>query len=187
MPKYTQQKKEYCKARVRALMAQKPTISAENIREELLKTSKPLKLDKNYIYKLQEEIYKERAERNDNYTVKQRLEEFREKKEKIDEELWNILYDKKTSEGAKNAAAKQLIDNEKNLLNAEMDAGIFKRDLGRLETESMPSPLPKDQRRKVLQAFVSWGLIGPIQYDQKKQVAKSNTGPKSKASGKSSQ
>jgi hypothetical protein len=45
------------------------------------------------------------------------------------------------------------------ILSAEMDAGIFKRHLGTIELEARSRPLADEQKQKMYDAFVNWGII----------------------------
>jgi hypothetical protein len=61
--------------------------------------------------------------------------------------------------GNRISALNSLLKGDLEMLQAELDAGIFERHLGTIR--HMPAPLNAEQKRTVIDAFVAWGIIKP--------------------------
>ena len=57
------------------------------------------------------------------------------------------------------AALTAIVRLELLIFNSELDAGIFERHIGTLEIEKRNKPVSAEQREKIRQALINWGLI----------------------------
>jgi len=130
--RYSKEQQEYHIKMIRRVLVMNPNASIREIRETLQKQRKPLKLDKDYIHKLLKKIRKERAYRIDYYTLNKKLAEFEDKISESDLRLWSIVTNKNTTNMEKIAALREIRNNNKELFDKMFDAGVFERQLGKL-------------------------------------------------------
>jgi len=133
MPAYSEEKKNQFMEYIRRLLVMSPNISILSIQESLEK-SKGIRLDKDYIHKLRNKIFAERANRYNYYTIKKLLPEYSDEIEIIKSRLWSILNNKDAEDRDKIRALSEIRNSSKDLLNAMADAGVFTREIGKLDT-----------------------------------------------------
>lgn len=180
MPSYSKENQRYHQNRVRAVLVINPQASLREISDSL-KSSKtaPLPLDLEYIAKLRKKIEGERANRHAGSGIANRISALQDKIHKLNEQLWQIAADGTTSKKEKIAALKTLAENDLKLLQAEMDAGIYDRQLGKLDIEARRNqPIDEEHQKKIEQAFEAWGFIKPepktIEMKQENDTTQSN-------------
>lgn len=170
MGAYSDTRQEYHKSRIRDIMILKPDVSAQGIQNALEASAlDPIRLDRNYIKKLIRKIEKERVVKLDRAEIKERLSVMRETYNLVSEQMWKILLDGTADGKGRVAAGKVIIDAQKNLLDAEMNAGIFDRKLGTVAIEAggviehhhQLDPAIKSQ---MLKALENYGLIRNVKY-----------------------
>lgn len=150
-------------------MILKPDVSAQGIQNALEQSSlDPIRLDLTYIKKLVRKIGKERVLKLDRAEIKERLSVMRETYNLVAEQMWKILLDPNDKK-ARVAAGKVIIDAQKNLLEAEMNAGIFDRKLGTLNLESGGQvehihTLDPALKAPIMKALENYGIIRNIKY-----------------------
>lgn len=159
MPTYRDETQHYHRERVREVLALQPTASTRTIREALqADPNAPLTLDRSYLDNLRRKIEGERRHRYDRAEVAQRLAELQDRTETIIAQMWRILL-KTTAEPAERiAAARTIIDAEHRFLEAQMNAGIFERNLGTLDVAHTLQLTP-EYRALILRAFANYGLV----------------------------
>lgn len=164
MPAYSAERQKYHLERVRAVMVVRPQASAEEIQRVLEESGEaPLRLDRQYIEKLQRKVVRERTARLERSHLSLRLATIQDKKERIDAHLWQEATNQTNDERARITALGLLFKNELELLQAEMDAGVFERHLGTLR--NLPPPLAPELRAKIIEAMINWGIVKPKHAD----------------------
>ena len=169
MGAYSDAKKEYHKSRIRDIMILKPDVGAEGVQRSLEQSAlDPIHLDRGYIRKLMEKIRTDRTLKLDRAEIKERLAVMRETTNLVAEQMWKILL----SEGetkARVAAGKVIIDAQKNMLESEMNAGIFDRKLGTINFDAGGTihhehvqTLEPEIKAQLLKAFENYGIIRKV-------------------------
>lgn len=141
---------------VRQVLALQPRATLTEI-QETLKANK-VDLNIQYIGKLREKVRAERIIRFDTAKVNARISEMQDKFEELEKHLWKIVIDPRTSTQQKINAAVAIVKTEKELLDAQMDAGVFERKLGTLEAKFGVN-LDDPQRQSIINAFRNYGII----------------------------
>lgn len=131
--RYSKEIKQYHINQIRRVLVMNSNASVREIKELLEGLRNPLKLDKDYVYKLIKNIRKERAQRINYYTLNNKLSEFEDKISESDLRLWAIA----TSSGSNNlekiSALREMRNNNKDLFDKMFDAGVFEKQLGKVE------------------------------------------------------
>lgn len=158
---YSKETKRYHQSRVKAVLIISPSATIREIQKSLEASEKaPLQLSEDYITNLKRKIIGERLTRHDKATIKARIAQLQDKLEKINEQLWQIAGGASSEQKDKIAALKALAENDLKLLQAEMDAGIFTRQLGNIDlTAKRNLPIDEDHEKRILNAFGNWGFI----------------------------
>lgn len=160
MPAYSKEKQKYHLERVRAALVVRPNASSYEIQKVLKESSEaPLELDRHYIDRLQKKIFIERAKRLERSHLNLRLATIQDKKARVDLLLWSEATNQENPGVVRVMALRELFKNELDLLQSEMDAGVFERHLGTLRRE--PPPLTPEQRERILRAMINWGIVKP--------------------------
>lgn len=148
-----EKQKEYI-ALIRRLMVMNPSISILGIQSSLENSKHNLRLDKDYINKLKNKIHKERETRYNNYTVKKVLAKYQDELEELKLRLWSITNDKDSTKQEKIMAIRETRASSKDMIDRLFDAGIFTRDLGKLDAgmgnliEEIKKYYPKKEIKK---------------------------------------
>lgn len=162
MAAYSDTLKEYHKGRIKDVMILKPGVSIEGIRRVLELSQDPLKLDYRYITKVVQKIRAERRVRMDRQEIKTRISEMQDCYEAVSEQMWKILLDGTADGKGRVMAGKVIIDAQRNLLDAQMEAGVFDRKLGTLNIDHAHEhtlKLPEEIRAPILRAFRNYGIL----------------------------
>lgn len=164
MGQYSDAKQEYHKSRIRDIMILKPEVSAEAIKAALAQSAlDPLNLDRTYIRKLMGKIKKDRIVRIDRADIRERLGIMRETYNLVSEQMWKILLESNDRK-AQVSAGKVIVDAQKNLLESEMNAGVFDRKLGTINFEAGGQiehvhTLSPELKAPILHALEKYGII----------------------------
>lgn len=127
--------------RIRAIIVRKPDISIRQIKKVLAENrQEPLNIDKEYLARLVGKIRRDRAQRLNHYTVNVVLGEFEQEVKELKKSLWAIIGNPLGDDKVKVAAIKELRNSSVALFDKMFDAGLFDRNLGKLETEQSLSP-----------------------------------------------
>lgn len=170
MGAYSDAKQEYHKSRIRDIMILKPSTSVEGIQRALEQSSMDsLVLHRDYIRKLTKKIKKERIVKIDRSEIKERIASMRETFELVSEQMWRILLDGSADGKGRVAAGKVIVDSQKILLEAEMNAGIYDRKLGTLALENTGSVehihrLDPEMKAPIMRALENYGIIKRVTY-----------------------
>lgn len=162
MAAYSDTLKEYHKSRIKDVMILKPGVSIEGIRRVLELSQDPLKLDYRYITKVVQKIRAERRTRMDRQEINSRLAEMQDRYEAVTEQMWKILLDGTADGKGRVMAGKIIIDAERLLLEAQMEAGVFERKIGTIAIDHSHEhtlKLPEEIRTPILRAFRNYGII----------------------------
>ncbi len=137
MARYSKERQQEHISQIRRILVIKPESSIYDVQEALENQRIPLKLDKDYINKLINKIRKERSKRLDYYTVNKVLAEFQDEGGELKKRLWAIITDPDATPNEKIAAARELKNISKDLIDKMFDAGIFDRKLGEIKIKSL--------------------------------------------------
>lgn len=147
MAQYSEATTEYIVNRVKEQLVVNPNISLRGLKEQLEKPDqdgRTLPLSVPYLAKLRDKIIRSRAFVYKNADILVRLGEMHQTKREVIKRLWQEAeYASKSKERA--TALKAIMDIERDMLQSEMDAGLYERKLGTLELE---------QRRLKLQDII---------------------------------
>lgn len=160
MPSYSKEKQQYHRERVRAVLVVRPNATPHEIQRVLNESADAsLHLDHDYITKIMKKIVDERRTRLERSHINLRLAVIQDKKQAIDERLWSEATNPENPAVARVVALKELLKNELELLQAEMDAGVFTRHLGELQHQA--APLTAERKAELLAVFIRWGFVKP--------------------------
>lgn len=136
MAKVTDDKQSEYKERVRAIIVRRPDVSIRQIKKILEENrTEPISLSKDYIGKLVRTIRKNRGQRLNSYTINVILGQFEEEAKELKQQFWAIAGNPMTDDKVKVAALKELRNTSVALFDKMFDAGLFERNLGKLDTE----------------------------------------------------
>lgn len=170
MSKYSVEQQNYHRSRVRDLMIINPNITYTDIQKRLiLSPVDSLRLNIEYITKLVKKNKKERLVKVDRADIKERIGEMRETYEAVAAQMWSILMDtslnfEKGGIGARVTAGKVIVEAQRSLLEAEMNAGVFDRKLGSVELAAIGTVqhlhrLDPGVKAPIMQALQNYGII----------------------------
>lgn len=155
------------------IVAKDPMISMSRLQIELqsvgLHASTGNVLDRKYLTKLLKKITQEQRRNLDTDRIEDRIIETRERFSIVTQRLmkiafWEFNYLREgipmPSAGEQIAALNSIMKLDLALLSAEMDAGIFKRELGEVDVLHRAAPLSVEKKQEILSTFKAWG-IGP--------------------------
>ena len=133
MPSYAKESQRYHLDRVRSALFIKPNAGRQTIQHILEQDPHdPLHLQDKYIDKLLRKIQKERAHRQHKKVVAE-IAIIEDEFERLREEAIRILFTASSS-NVKIRAIAQIWNMRVELYNAKLDAGIFERHIGKVET-----------------------------------------------------
>lgn len=160
MPTMSKEKQQYHRERIRAILIVRPKASITEVKQVLEESAEaPLALDRDYISAQMKKIISERTTRLSLANRNQRVAFVQDKKERIDAMLWSEATNTENSGRERIMALALLFKNELEMLQAEMDAGVFERHLGVIRREV--APLSPEQKTRILEAMIKWGIIKP--------------------------
>lgn len=156
--------KEKYKELVRQIITAQPRATITQIQEKL--ESRNIIVSSMYISRLRDKIKNERVVRYDTAKVNARLAEMQDRIEEVEKHLWEIILDTRVDRfndlvvtvSTKVKAALAIIKAEKDLLDAQMDAGVFERKLGTFEA-NFNVKLEDKQRQKIITALKNYGIL----------------------------
>ncbi len=172
MPKIDTTKEAEVKREIRVALAINPMISSRRLQQELAKKGITSAggglLDHEYILKLIRKINGEARQDIQNSEIEGRMVETRERFKASFERLFKIafwqwdymnegIFMPETKDVIK--ALEVIMKMDIALIEAEMDAGIYKRNLGTLEIEKRNTPLTEDRKHAIMMAMKNWGLL----------------------------
>lgn len=136
MPRITDDKHSEYLERVRAIIVRRPDVSIRQIKKILEEHPKaPIKLTKDYIMLLVRKIRKNRGQRLNSYTVNVILGQFEQEVEELKKQLWTIVSNPVGSDKVKVAAIKEIRSSSMALFDKMFDAGLFEKNLGKLDID----------------------------------------------------
>lgn len=189
MPKIVDSKEYELKRIVRDTIVIDPMISLRRLKDRLFdkgyKTAQGNPLHIDYVTKLVRKVNREILEDVARATVDDRLALLRERYRLVFDRLVRIAY--YTEDLQKQGmppptykdqimALNAIIKLDAAILSAEMDMGLFKRQLGTLEVEKRHISLPPELKEKMMQAFQNLGFVlpEPLKFIETKEAEQSN-------------
>ncbi len=141
------------------MMARMPAASIRSLRSALeIDKKNPLRLDRVYLGRLVRKIHGERARNLDTTTVEQTIGVIENSTQQVVAKMWEILLDSTADEKARVAAGKVIVDAQHKLLEAQMDAGIYERKLGKVDV-SHEHHLAPELAEPIMRALRNYGII----------------------------
>jgi hypothetical protein len=172
MPKLPPTKETEIKTAIRDAIVLDPLISIRRLQKILsekgLRTASGGDLDKDYINRLVRKITRESAEQVNRSEVAPRIAEIKERFRLLYDRLIRIAFFDYTKiepgmpipkHKDQIAAINTIIKWDIAILQAEMDAGIFERQLGTLEVEKRSRPIDPEKKANIFSALERWGFI----------------------------
>jgi hypothetical protein len=155
----------HIRERIREILVTDPRAGGQKIRKALLNSPEfPLDLDEKFITRQIRKIRAERSARQYAPDIKARISEMEERTEMVMRQMWQIIGSSSATNQEKIVAAKVIASADKDLLDAQMDAGVFDRKVGTLDVEENKRiilELPPEVKAPMLRAFKNYGLINP--------------------------
>ena len=153
---------QYHRERVRETLVLNPRATIADITKLLETANPPLILGRHYVGKLVRKINTERLVRYDQAHLNRRIAEMQDRTESVITQMWKIVLNPRNSAKERVMAGKVIIDADHDLLQAQMDAGIFTRKLGSIGVDHEHTlKLPDEIRLPILRAFKNYGIIRP--------------------------
>lgn len=173
MPKIDESKEAEIKREIKIAMAIDPLISSRRLQKRLWErgmyaSTAGRQVDINYILKLVRKINAEAKNEIRNEEIENRMSETRERFKVIFDRLfkiafweWDYLHEGIAMPEVKDQikAMETIMKMDIALIEAEMDAGIFKRNLGTLELESRNRQVTPERKQAIRVAMRNWGLF----------------------------
>ena len=161
MPRHNKTRERILMERVRAILAFNPTFSARQISDQLENDHRdPIKLTPQYIIKLRDKIKAQRKHNISVIAVEHRIAQMQDTAAAVVEKMVEILLSPSSLDKDRVAAGKLILEADRNLFQAEMDAGIFERNLGSLALKHK-LVLDPDRRQAISRAMQNLGVIKP--------------------------
>lgn len=131
MPKKTKEMEGYIRSKIRQVTLRDPTMSNQEVITELQGTKwgeAPIILTWGYVDKLRKKITRQRMH-NVNSSIIARINEIKERSIEVQKRLWvEALTAEKA--GERILALREITKIDNQILQAEMDAGIYQRNIG---------------------------------------------------------
>lgn len=136
MPAYSKEREAYHVARVRSILIRKSDAAVLEIRDVLsTHPSSPLTLNHKYLERIVKKIRGERAQRLNRTTVNYVLAELSDQIQELNGRLWLIIGNENAAARDKIQAIRTMRENSVALFDKMFDAGVFERQLGKVQTE----------------------------------------------------
>jgi len=176
MPKKDHDQEVEIKNAIRDVLAVNPLISMRSLVETLArknyKTADGNPLHRVYVGRLVRKVWGDMRDRVDRQTSSDRLALIKERHRLVYERLMRIAFytDDLQKEGAPPPAYRdqiraltEIIKLDLAILNAEMDLGIFERNLGAIDIEAHRNqPLPPELKEAILNTAQKWGIVKTV-------------------------
>lgn len=188
MPKVDFARESEIKRKVRIAIAKDPMISMPRLQAELQKqgitSANGTFVDRKFLAKMVRKISEEQRRHLDADRVEDRILETRERFNLVTQRLmkiafWEFDYLREgipmPTAGEQIAALNSIMKLDLALLSAEMDAGIFRRELGEVGVLHRAVPLPAEKKEEIMRTFAAWG-IGPKQIEARFVESKESNG-----------
>lgn len=165
MPKHRPEAEQAIKRAIRDTRALDPLITQNKLVTTLEKKFDHT-FDPRYINRLSEKVMKQVHLEADHKAIEQRLSETRETFRLCREKLLRILYWTKDDESftkpdadAVVNAVKALVQLDLMILDAELNAGMYKKNAETIEAELRYKPLPPELREQIVLTYRNWGRL----------------------------
>ncbi len=169
--KIDESKEAAIKREIRLAIVQDPMISVRRLQDRLFergfKTSNNNEISKEYLLKLVHKLNGEAVRVIRDSEIEGRLAQTKQRFSMIFERLFKIAFWewKYMEEGIfmpevkdQIKAMEAIMKMDIALIQAEMDAGIFKRNLGTLEIQKRNAPLTPERKTEILDVLKNWGF-----------------------------
>lgn len=134
---YSKDQKDFYKNQVRRLLIMDNSLSGWQIHRLLRDNG--IRIGYKYVLSIMKKIEREKAHTQLNYTLRTYLQNFIDTLTEGERQLWKIATDPATSRNNKIFALKEIREGRKVLFDKLFEAGIFEKQLGRLQLDSLTS------------------------------------------------
>lgn len=152
---YNEQEEYYCE-RIRSILALNPRASLKKIGEALAQDN--IKLGDKMVSRLRLKVVRERVFRYDVARVENRIAQMEDHYNELMKQAWRIVIGAR-SEATKIYAIATIAKMEKQLLEAQMDAGIYERRIGTLDVNKRVRALAPELRASIVNALQKAGVV----------------------------
>lgn len=162
MGAYGDEKTQLHREKIREALVLNPRATLDEIVTLLQYANPPVTLHRDYVRRMLHKIKNERELRTNNQNMNVRLAEIQDRTETVIKQMWSILLSKNNAAKDRVMAGKVILDADHSLLNAQMDAGVFDRKLGKVSVEHAHEhtvKLPDEIRIPILRAMRNYGII----------------------------
>lgn len=163
VPKISTEHRQYYKARIRSVIAQRPQTSQQALAERL--AAEGLKLDRKYLGSLLNAIHVERIKRLNTLTLNYALPAFQDTMMEISAVAWSIADGEFARKQDRVMALREVREAHEDMFEKLFDAGVFERKLGTMDMAIRNRPLPEERKQAIRAVFQNWGLIGAPKED----------------------
>lgn len=157
MPSIAREKQQFYKARIRSLLAVDHQMTNEEVGRKL--AAENIELDRGFLRKLINEVYRERTIRADHKTLSAALAAFEDTMTEIVRRAWEIVEDPMSERNEVLAALREIRSAHNDVFQKLFDAGVFNRKLGTIEAMVRNAPLPDEKRVGIREALLTWRLL----------------------------
>ncbi len=167
MPKILKPAEEKIMRAVRDAIVIDPLISLRSLQDALEKKGMRI-ANLHYLSRIIWKINGDLARQVDRQQMSGRIAQLKERQRIVVDRLVRIAFytDDLKKEGMpppsykdQIAALNSIIKLDLAILGAEMDAGIFERHIGKIALEARSRPLEPEQKQRMFDALVNWGII----------------------------
>lgn len=152
--------------RIREVMAFNPRISVREIRQRLQDDHRDsITLTKEYILTLRNKINAERKFKMDTTKVTERIGQMQDTSAAVINEMVEMLLSPSVDPKDRINAGKVILAADKALFDAEMDAGVYERQLGSM-TFKHKLLIEPERKAAIISALQNIGLIKPTPINQ---------------------
>lgn len=157
MPSISAERKKFYKSKIRSLLVIDHQMTNRELESQLEQNG--ISLEEHYIGKLRRSIEQEKALRTDRLTLNHALATVQDTFTETNRLAWQIALNPAAKHRDRIMAMRKIEKAHTDMFQLLFDAGIFERKLGTLEHEIRNAPLNDEQKKKIREAFMRWGLI----------------------------
>jgi len=164
MPRISHEHKQFYKAKIRSLVSRNHLAPQRELQLKL--EADGIHLDRNYLGKLLNEVYTERAKRADRTTLNNALASFEDTMSEIVKVAWEIAQSNWLNPQARVMALREIREAHNDVFEKLFDAGVFDRKHGSLELTIRNAPLSEEKKKSIREVFENWGLLAAPKEDE---------------------
>lgn len=172
MPARKPEVEDTIKRAIRDAKAIDPLITRDKLLDTLEKKFNHT-FDHRYIAKLSDKVFRQVREEANHKAVEHRLTEIRETFRIGRSKLMQIIYWDSSNTSMKQPFAEEvvkavhaLVQLDLAILNAELDAGLYRKDAETIKEELRYKPLPGEIREQIVLTYRRWGRLPMLEVEE---------------------